>query len=60
MMMGMPPVSPLPPEKNRPYEHRRAHHEQRAGVNSHLRYGGPRGYQRPDRILFADAEGAGQ
>jgi len=60
MMMRMPPVAPLSPKGNRPDEHPQSHHKQRTGINGKLRYSGPGGNQRPNRILFADAEGAGQ
>jgi hypothetical protein len=60
VMMRMPPDSPLSPEKDCPAEYRQGYHQQRADVDDDLSNGGPRGDQRANRVLFADAECPGQ
>ncbi len=60
VMVRMPAVTPLPSKSHRPDQQRQGKHEKRAAINQKLGYSGPGGNQRPNRILFADAEGAGQ
>ncbi len=59
-MVRMPAVTPLPPKNHRPDKQRQGNQEKRAAINQKLGDSGPGGNQSPDRILFADAEGAGQ